>query len=217
MNDFEYDCLQKKRIAQQAKYRKCGSKSKKCRMSTDYMTHKQWKERNGKVVSINLNQPISWETFKTLSKSTQEEYLQSLMADYNVNATSLADMFNVRPLTIRRLIQQNGLNVKFQVGHSMNATQRKMWSQFISGGTAVKQEIKLSEERKNVTTVPLNRPSCPPVQKIIEQSKSEKMNMQKVSLSFCGQINVQTIANSLSQILGEDSIGEIEIVCNLQQ
>ena len=30
MNDFDFDCLQKKRLAQQAKYRKRGSKSKKC-------------------------------------------------------------------------------------------------------------------------------------------------------------------------------------------
>ena len=44
MSDFEYDCWQRKRIAQQAKYRKCGSKSKKCSMSTDHMTQKQWKE-----------------------------------------------------------------------------------------------------------------------------------------------------------------------------
>lgn len=42
MNDFDFDCLQKKRLAQQAKYRKRGSKSKKCTMSTDYMTTKQW-------------------------------------------------------------------------------------------------------------------------------------------------------------------------------
>lgn len=40
MNDFEFDCLQKKRLAQQAKYRKRGSKSKKCPMSTDHMTKK---------------------------------------------------------------------------------------------------------------------------------------------------------------------------------
>ena len=26
MSDFEYDCWQRKRIAQQAKYRKCGKK-----------------------------------------------------------------------------------------------------------------------------------------------------------------------------------------------
>lgn len=47
MNDFEFDCLQKKRLAQQAKYRKRGSKSKKCPMSTDHMTKKQWIEKDG--------------------------------------------------------------------------------------------------------------------------------------------------------------------------
>lgn len=36
MSDFEYDCWQRKRIAQQAKYRKCGSKSKnaQCQQTT---------------------------------------------------------------------------------------------------------------------------------------------------------------------------------------
>lgn len=67
MSDFEYDCWQRKRLAQQAKYRKCGSKSKKCSMSTDHMTQKQWKERNGKVVTVNLNQPITWDEFKALT------------------------------------------------------------------------------------------------------------------------------------------------------
>lgn len=79
MSDFEYDCWQRKRIAQQAKYRKCGSKSKKCSMSTDHMTQKQWKERNGKVVTVNLNQPITWDDFKALTASMQEEYLKHMM------------------------------------------------------------------------------------------------------------------------------------------
>ena len=59
MNDFEFDCLQKKRLAQQAKYRKRGSKSKKCPMSTDHMTKKQWIERCGKIVTIKMDSPVS--------------------------------------------------------------------------------------------------------------------------------------------------------------
>ena len=82
MSDFEYDCWQRKRIAQQAKYRKCGSKSKKCSMSTDHMTQKQWKERNGKVVTVNLNQPITWDDFKALTASMQEEYLKHMMENF---------------------------------------------------------------------------------------------------------------------------------------
>lgn len=124
MSDFEYDCWQRKRIAQQAKYRKCGSKSKKCSMSTDHMTQKQWKERNGKVVTVNLNQPITWDDFKALTASMQEEYLKHMMENYGANATSFAAMFGVQPLTIRRHIQMNKLNIKFPVGHSMSTAQR---------------------------------------------------------------------------------------------
>ena len=47
MNDFEFDCLQKKRLAQQAKYRKRGSKSKKCPMSTDLSPSRQNRQEKG--------------------------------------------------------------------------------------------------------------------------------------------------------------------------
>lgn len=133
MDDFTYDCWQKKQLAQQARHRKRGSKSRKCSLPSDNLTKKQWKERNGKTLSINLNQPTSWEIFKEVSKPTQEEYLNHLLAIYGANATSLAAMFHVQPLTIRRFIQTNGLAVKFPVGHSMNAEQREAWGQFLKG------------------------------------------------------------------------------------
>lgn len=55
MDDFTYDCWQKKQLAQQARHRKRGSKSRKCSLPSDSLTKKQWKERNGKTLSINLN------------------------------------------------------------------------------------------------------------------------------------------------------------------
>lgn len=85
---------------------------------------KQWKERNGKVVTVNLNQPITWDDFKALTASMQEEYLKHMMENYGANATSFAAMFGVQPLTIRRHIQMNKLNIKFPVGHSMSTAQR---------------------------------------------------------------------------------------------
>ena len=87
MNDFEFDCLQKKRLARQAKYRKRGNKSRKCPMSTDHMTNKQWIERCGKIVSIKMDSPITWASFKELSKQTQEDYIKSLMEKYEVEIT----------------------------------------------------------------------------------------------------------------------------------
>lgn len=150
MSDFEYDCWQRKRLAQQAKYRKCGSKSKKCSMSTDHMTQKQWKERNGKVVTVNLNQPITWDEFKALTTSMQEEYLRHMMENYGANATSFAAMFGVQPLTIRRHIQMNKLNIKFPVGHSMSTAQRMRGMNCCTG----KHLMRVSKQKQKMYQLP---------------------------------------------------------------
>lgn len=200
MNDFDYDCLQRKNISRQAKYRKRGSKSKKCSMPTDNMTLKQWRERNGELVTISLNQPVSWETFKTLSRRTQEEYLQNLMMTYGANATSLAGMFGVKPLTVRRFVQANELDVKFHVGRSMSAEQRAAWESFIN---------------VNIPDIIDTKPPESSSGGFIEKESGNKMYMREVYLSFDGQIDIPAIANSLTQVLGSNASGEIKIICSL--
>lgn len=196
MNDFEFDCLQKKRLAQQAKYRKRGSKSKKCPMSTDHMTKKQWIERCGKIVTIKMDSPVSWASFKELSKQTQEEYLKNLMKKYHINASSLAEMFHITPITVRRHIATQGLAVSFPVGHSMNAEDRRAWELFLSGDAVEQSENEVSAE---------NEETC----------DEEPMSMCSFSLRFSGKIDVSMISNSLIRILGDHSVGEIEVTCNL--
>lgn len=193
MNDFDFDCLQKKRLAQQAKHRKRGSKSKKCTMSTDHMTIKQWKERCGKLVTIQTDKPVSWATFKELSKQTQEEYLRGLMESYGVNASSLGAMFRVKPLTVRRYIASKGLNISFPVGHSMTFDQRKSWEEFLSAG-----------EKSAYADLPQTT-----------ETGDKVMNMNGFSVRFSGKIDVNMISNSLISILGNDAVGEVEIKCNL--
>ena len=196
MNDFEFDCLQKKRLAQQAKYRKRGSKSKKCPMSTDHMTKKQWIERCGKIVTIKMDSPVSWASFKELSKQTQEEYLKNLMEKYHINASSIAEMFHITPITVRRHIATQGLAVSFPVGHSMNAEDRRAWELFLSGDAVEQSENEVSAE---------NEETC----------DEEPMSMCSFSLRFSGKIDVSMISNSLIRILGDHSVGEIEVTCNL--
>ena len=95
MNDFEYDCLQRKRLASQAKYRKRGSKSKKCTLPSDRLTNKQWKERCGPVVSFNFNKPIEWDRFKKLPVAVQSEYITNLQKRFGATAVDLGNMFGV--------------------------------------------------------------------------------------------------------------------------
>lgn len=201
MNDFEYDCLQKKRLAQQARYRRRYGK-RKCTLSTDYMTQKQWKERCGVVLTINYNKPISWDVFKELTAKTQEEYIRHLMDTYGANATSLAAMFDVQPLTVRRFLSSKELNISFPVGRSMNTEQKTAWEKFL------KEE---QDSLKAVESVPLT----PVSGATIATPAGSAMNMKNVSMSFSGKIDVNAIANSLRHILGENMVGEIQIMCNL--
>ena len=46
MNDFDFDVMTKKRIARGAAARKCGSKSRRCTLPSDYLTDAQKKARN---------------------------------------------------------------------------------------------------------------------------------------------------------------------------
>lgn len=200
MTDFEYDCLQKKRLAHQALHRKNGSKSRRCPMSTDHMTMKEWKERNGKVVSVCFDRPTSWDNFKELSKGAQEEYLRTLSATYGANATNLAEMFDVSVATIRRHIQSNSLDIKFHVGHSMNGEQRTAWELFLNGKME-RAAVRLPEVQQHENRQELH----------VDTS----MQMNKFSLSFSGDINVDMIANSLKHILGGKATGQVEIVCSL--
>lgn len=92
------------------------------------MEGKEWES-----CTVNLNQPITWDDFKALTASMQEEYLKHMMENYGANATSFAAMFGVQPLTIRRHIQMNKLNIKFPVGHSMSTAQKDAWDELRMG------------------------------------------------------------------------------------
>lgn len=166
------------------------------------MTQKQWKERCGVVLTINYNKPISWDVFKELTAKTQEEYIRHLMDTYGANATSLAAMFDVQPLTVRRFLSSKELNISFPVGRSMNTEQKTAWEKFL------KEE---QDSLKAVESVPLT----PVSGATIATPAGSAMNMKNVSMSFSGKIDVNAIANSLRHILGENMVGEIQIMCNL--
>lgn len=148
-------------------------------------------------MGINLNMPISWESFKELPARIQTEYVRHLMNEYGANATSLAAMFSIQPLTVRRYLAAKVLDVSFPVGHSMNAEQRKAWEAFLGG--------------VSVQTVTVDTPSCD----VQQDTQGYSMSVKRVTLSFSGKINIAEISNSLVYLIGDDAIGEVEITCNL--
>ena len=132
MTDFDYDCMQKKRIANSARRQKKGSKSKKCTLPSDRLTHKQWKERCGAVMSYNFGSPMKWEDFKQMPERIQAGYITNLQEKYSATATDLAKMFGVKPLTVTRHVGSKNLAVTFRRGKSMTASQKEKWSKFVN-------------------------------------------------------------------------------------
>ena len=95
MNDFDYEVKQKRELARAARYRKRGSKSKKCSLPSDYLTQKQLRERNGNVEYYSLNAPMKWATYKTMPDDLKAEYITSLANRYHVTQTDIAEMMGV--------------------------------------------------------------------------------------------------------------------------
>lgn len=206
MSDFEFDCMKKKQLAGQAKYRKRGSKSKKCSLPSDGMTNKQWKERCGPVISYNPNKPMVWEDFKKLPTHIQAEYITNLQHKFGVTAVDLGKMFGVQPLTVRKHADANNLGVEFPRGHAMSAAKKAEWDKFVC--PEQDEPAFLDDECEEW-------PVEEPVGDMPAPAQPEEMKMKNFSLRFSGNIDVNMIANSLKWILGESPNGELEIVCNL--
>jgi len=96
MNDFDYEVMQRKRLARQASHKKCGSKSKKCPMSTDHMTRKQW----------------------------LEEYLLDMIHKYSTTASDLARLFGIGASTVTRHCGTQEIGIKFSPGKKMPKDKR---------------------------------------------------------------------------------------------
>ena len=208
MNDFDYDCMQRKRLARQDFHRKRGSKSRKCSLPSDHLTPKQWRERCGKIVTIQTGRPIEWKVFKELSKDTQEEYLRDLQDTYHASAVKIAEMFGVSPATVRKYIQDSGLNVAFRVGSSMDRGRRAAWEKFLRGEEDPGQ-AECAAESENAGQMPVTGDW--------DGNARQRTQMAEFSLLFTGVIDPGMIANSIRSIAGDGAVGEVQIVCRLNK
>lgn len=79
MNDFDYDIVQKKRVARGA-FAHVNRKRGKCRLPSDYLTAAQKREMNGKMKTYNATRPMPWEDFKAMPDDIKREYLRNMQS-----------------------------------------------------------------------------------------------------------------------------------------
>jgi len=206
MNDFDYDVYLKKRIARGYRNKKNGSKSKRCSLTSDGMTQKQWKERNGTIMSYNLSSPMSWDQFKAMPDDLQREYITSLRDKYNTTATDLARFFGCVPSTITKYCKST-LGITFDPGKRMTKEQKNSFREFTGESETEAENALNSYEDESVAELPAHElmPKC--------ISQASDFNMKEISMSFSGNFDADAIRNSLALTIGKGRPVQIDIKC----
>lgn len=214
MNDFDYDVMLKKRLAGQARYRKCGSKSKKCPMSTDYMTPKQWREKCGEVMTYKLRRPMSWNEFKSMPTHIQKEYLVDLIENYSATASDIGRMLGVTSHTVSKFCSSDDIQIGFTPGKRMPKERRIEFEKLFADNTYEQS----NETHDNTDDAEEAQYVEVPRTPTIDESKpSSEMQMKEFVLSFEGKFNREMVLNSLSYMLPLGTDVKIEIRCQISE
>jgi hypothetical protein len=162
MNDFDYDVMQKKRIAHSAFHKKRGSKSTKCCLPSDHLSPAEWKRRNGPVSTYKLDAPMKWDEFRTMPEDLQRKYMTNLFALYGATAEMIADMFGVSAVTVSKFRRLNGIGPgKGSTGKlsaKAKAERAAKWAAFcngvVGGGAATETPVDEAPIEEPVETAP---------------------------------------------------------------
>lgn len=165
MDDTEYLFNERmyggKRIARGAFAKKGGSRSKRCSLPSDKLTPKQLKERNGKVMSYNLNKPMSWKTFKSLDNETQSQYLYGLAHKYHARAKDVAEMFGLNRNYFSQWLHGKSWG-KDIFPHTGRSSPHSEWLAFLARGDSEAAEATEDPDVSEPSEAPKND-DAPPV------------------------------------------------------
>lgn len=213
MNDFDYDVREKKRIANSARARKNGSKSKYCSLPSDHMTAVQWKKRNGEVMSYDLKKPLNWTQFTTMPVDIQAEYIRGLSEKYHVTIRCLADLFGVSWDTVSRYMKLKHSWFKVKRGVQMSPQDKAGFAEFLCGSDAyspvvIEETPAQKLEIKTETPIPKEDASVPreleqpvePKEKPVKGTAS-RFKMRKLVTEFEDTYDADAIQNMIRAIL----------------
>lgn len=110
MELIDYDVRDRKSLARAARYKKNGSKSKKCMLPSDRLTDAQIRKRNGGLKVYQIGKPITWAEFTRYPVEMQKEYLEHFAQKHRCNAPMLARMMGISAATIRTYTCRVGLS-----------------------------------------------------------------------------------------------------------
>ena len=133
MHDFDYEVMQKKRIARGAAHMK--RKRKGCSLPSDNLTAAQKRRLNGPVSTYKLDEPMSWESFKAMPEDLQKQYILNLQNTYQANDKMIGKLFGKSDVTVGEYRKKLGIN---PIGKSKMTRDEKTvcdakWDAFCNG------------------------------------------------------------------------------------
>lgn len=105
MNDFEYDCMQKKRIARSA-HNHVNARRGKCKLPHEYKTAKELRALNGEVKTYNLKAPMSYEAFIVMPKDLQTAYITYLRDEFSATNAMISKMWGISVGTTQKYLRE---------------------------------------------------------------------------------------------------------------
>lgn len=131
MNDFDYDALQKKRLARSGRCRK--RSTRKCTLPSDYLTPSERKRRNGEMKTYNLSKPMTYAEFLEMPDDLQAQYLRSLRWRFGASDKRIAEMMGVSHPVIKK--HRDRLGIRITPGTRLPQTElnKEEWTAWVAG------------------------------------------------------------------------------------
>jgi len=148
MNDFDFDCAQKKRIARGAFNRKGTTNRKGCRLPHENLTKKELEKLNGEVFTLSITRPITWEQFKKLPNNLQEEYLDTQIKRFGVGLTTIGrDLFGLKgsDSMLANYVRDHDLDIVSAPPGRQPKAALDSWKRWISPAPTIAPESETSE------------------------------------------------------------------------
>lgn len=227
MHDFDYDAMQKKRIARSAAHMKRGSKSKRCSLPSDYMTQAEWKRRNGPVATYKLDAPMNWNTFKGMPDDLRKTYLTNLRELYGATDEMLGRMFFIDKSAVYNHRMKLGVtgSVTRLTGKSKDIREAK-WSAFLNGVVGgnenssediaeepVMEELIIEEPVIEEPVVEETKPALKDwpkefvIPKFVYEENIKPLSLDELTAVFTGVFNPTSFLQWLAQLpIPEDSV-----------
>ena len=133
MHDFDYDAMQKKRIAHGAAHMKHNRKG--CSLPSDNLTAAQKRRLNGPVNTYKLDEPMTWESFKAMPEDLQKQYILNLQNIYQANDKMISKMFGKSDVTVGEYRKKLGIHSigKSKMTRDKVVIRNTKWDAFCNG------------------------------------------------------------------------------------